>query len=185
MSFLRADLLERRRIAVTSSVGAELTQSLAALGAELELLSIDQLPPEEERVGEWARGRRPLHALVHSAAAAFGAGGEPGLLAALGEAWTAVREVAVGALIESGEPAKLVLLAPPRAAGPFAGAACDGLENLVRTLSVEWARYALTAVLVAPGAGAQPADIAALVAFLVSEAGEYLSGCRLELGGAS
>jgi NAD(P)-dependent dehydrogenase (short-subunit alcohol dehydrogenase family) len=75
-----------------------------------------------------------------------------------------------------------VLIGPPAQAGPRAQSAQAGLENLARTLSVEWARYGVSAVMMAPGVGATETDLSTLVAFLVSEAGEYLSGCRLELG---
>ena len=55
------------------------------------------------------------------------------------------------------------------------------LENLSRTLSVEWARYEVTVVTVALGAGTTTDQVAELVSYLCSEAGAYLSGCRLEL----
>ena len=47
-----------------------------------------------------------------------------------------------------------------------------------------WARYAVTAAMVAPGLHTAEEEISELVCFLVSPAGEYLSGCRLELGAA-
>jgi NAD(P)-dependent dehydrogenase (short-subunit alcohol dehydrogenase family) len=75
-----------------------------------------------------------------------------------------------------------VLLAPRPEAGPLAEAARAGLENLIRTVSVEWARYGVTAVMLAPGQDTLEADIGAVAAFLVSEAGGYFSGCRLTLG---
>jgi NAD(P)-dependent dehydrogenase (short-subunit alcohol dehydrogenase family) len=179
---LRADLLKGKRIAVSGELDEEVSHALVDRGAGLEVLGDDELPAEEERVGEWARARAPLDAHVHGAGSAFGSGGQSGLLGALDGAWAAVREVAVGALIGSEAPAKIVLLGPRPDAGPLAEAARAGLENLARTLSVEWARYGVTAVMLAPGRGAQAADIGTAVAFLVSEAGGYLSGCRLELG---
>ena len=51
----------------------------------------------------------------------------------------ATRAVATGALIPAGA-GKCVLIAPRPDRGPFAGAARAALENLARTLSVEWAR---------------------------------------------
>jgi hypothetical protein len=178
---LRADLLMGRRIAIGGQTGAELTRVLTDLGAELAPLPAEGLAEEEERVGEWARERMPLHALVF--AAAFG-GGDAALVTALDQTWAAVREVAVGALIEAEHPGKIVLIAPRPDGGALAAAAVAGLESLARTLSVEWARYQVSAVMVAPGTGATAADLATLICFLVSEAGEYLSGCRLELGPA-
>lgn len=177
---LRADLLKGRRIAVGGDAAEPLSRPLAAVGAELELLPGQGVGEEEERVGEWARGRVPLHALVY--APGFDAGGDAALVTALDQTWAAVREVAVGALIEAEHPGKIVLIAPRPDAGALAAAAAAGLENLARTLSVEWARYQVSAVMVAPGSGASALDLATLICFLVSEAGEYLSGCRLELG---
>jgi NAD(P)-dependent dehydrogenase (short-subunit alcohol dehydrogenase family) len=182
MSLLRGNLLGGTRVAVGGSVAQEVSDQLVALGAELELLDAEALADDEERVGEWARARAPLHAVIYFAARRFGEGGEEALSATLEDAWAAVREVAVGALIEAERPGKVVLVGPPPDAGPLAGAVGSALENLVRTLSVEWARYQLTAVMVAPGRAVSDAELATLVCFILSEGGGYLSGCRLELG---
>jgi hypothetical protein len=184
MSLLRAELLQDRRIALAGNPAEPLSDALAALGAQIVPVPLEGLGEDEERVGEWARRQAPLHALVYLASATFGTGGEQALRATLDEAWAAVREVAVGALIEADAPGKLVLVGPARDAGPLAGAAGAGLENLARTLSVEWARHQLTAVMVAPEDTTGEA-LSTLVAFLVSEAGGYLSGCRVELGAVS
>jgi hypothetical protein len=181
---LRANLLEARRVALAGGVGEGIRRGLADLGATLEVVPVGELSGEEERVGDWGRAHVPLHALVYSAAERFGAGGKSALLSALDEAWTAVREIAVGALIEAEHAGKVVLVGPPADAGPLAEAARAGLENLARTLSVEWARYRVSAVVVAPGPSTTESELATLVGFLVSEAGEYLSGCRIELGSA-
>jgi NAD(P)-dependent dehydrogenase (short-subunit alcohol dehydrogenase family) len=181
MSLLRADLLQDRRIALAGEPVRELSEALVGLGAEVVGVPLDGLGEEEERVGEWARGQQPLTGLVYQSAATFGPGGDAALQATLDEAWAAVREVAVGALIGAESPGKVVLLAP--GAGPLAEAVAAGLESLARTLSVEWARHQVTAVLVAPGR-ASASELATLVAFLVSEAGAYLSGCRVELAAA-
>ena len=66
-----------------------------------------------------------------------------------------------------------------------AGAACAGLENLARTLSIEWARYAITLVTIAPGAQTSAGEVAAVTAFLASPAGAYYSGCLFDLRGAA
>lgn len=184
MSLLRADLLRDTRIALAGNPAQPLSDALLALGAEIVPLPLDGLGEDEERVGEWARGEAPLHSLVYLSTATFGTGGEDALRATLDEAWAAVREVAVGALIEAGAPGKLVLVAPGKTAGPLASAAAAGLENLARTLSVEWARHQLTALMVAPGETPE-AELSTLIAFLISEAGGYLSGCRIELGALS
>jgi NAD(P)-dependent dehydrogenase (short-subunit alcohol dehydrogenase family) len=124
----------------------------------------------------------PLHALVFDAGASFGSGGEAGLRAALELAWLSARAVATGALIEADGPGKLVFVAPRPDAGPHAQAARAALENLARTLSVEWARFTVTAVTIAPGPATTEHELAQLVGFLVSDAGAYLSGCRFDLG---
>ena len=181
MSLLRADLLQGRRIALAGDPAEALGDELVGLGAEVVRLPLQGLGEDEERVGEWASGQAPLSALVYRAGARFGQGGEEALRATLDEAWATVREVAVGALIEADGPGKIVLIAPRAGAGPLARAAAAGLENLARSLSVEWARHQVTAVMVAPGEGTET-ELATLVAFLASEGGGYLSGCRVELG---
>jgi NAD(P)-dependent dehydrogenase (short-subunit alcohol dehydrogenase family) len=92
-----------------------------------------------------------------------------------------VRAVAVGALVEAGAGGKIVLIAPPAGAGPLAEAAGAALENLARTLAVEWARYSVTAAAVVPSVGVDTERLAELVSFLVSSAGDYFSGCRFDL----
>jgi NAD(P)-dependent dehydrogenase (short-subunit alcohol dehydrogenase family) len=74
------------------------------------------------------------------------------------------------------------MVAPRPDAGRHATAARAGLENLARTLSVEWARYGITAVAIWPGRHTTDAELAQLTCFLVSPAGGYFSGCRWELG---
>ena len=63
-----------------------------------------------------------------------------------------------------------------------AEAARAALENLARTLSAEWARYGITVTAIAPGRSTTDDEVASLVAFLTSVAGDYYSGCRFELG---
>lgn len=182
MPLLREKLLAGRRIVLGGAVATLLADALRELGAELEQMTDAQLPADEDHVGDWARARAPLHALVWGGAGAFGSGGERGLNATLEQAWAAVREVALGAMIPAESPAKLLLIAPPRGAGALEGAARAGLENLVRTLSVEWARYGVTSVLIAPGSATTDEELAQLACFIVSEGGAYLSGCRLDVG---
>jgi NAD(P)-dependent dehydrogenase (short-subunit alcohol dehydrogenase family) len=181
MPVLRHELLAGRRI-VAAGAATILTDALRELGANVESLDVAQLPAAEDRVGEWAQAKAPLDALLYCSAPRFGTGGKASLDAMLEEAWTTVREVATGALIDAASPGKLLLIAPRPDAGPLAGAARAGLENLVRTLSVEWARYGLTAVLIAPGDHATDQQVTELACFVLSDAGDYLSGCRLEVG---
>ena len=103
--------------------------------------------------------------------------------ATLDGAWDAIRPVATETMIPAGG-GRIVLLAPPPG-GPAAAAARAGLENLARTLSVEWARFQVRPVAILPGAATGAAEVAELVAFLASRAGEYYSGCAFELGAAS
>jgi NAD(P)-dependent dehydrogenase (short-subunit alcohol dehydrogenase family) len=182
MTVLRDQLLAGRAIAL-GGVSDHLHQRLESLGAQIEALpAADELPADEERVGEWARSRAPLQALVYDSSGAFASGGEAALQSALERAWCVVREVATGALIPSEGPGQVLLIGPVPDAGALSGAARAALENLARTLSVEWARYQVTAVMIAPGTGTTEEELAELVCFLVSEAGGYFSGCRIDLG---
>src|SRR5436309_11697790 len=126
MAILREDLLVGRTVVLTGDRSA-LRDELASLGATVL-----------ESAG--AAGDA-ADAIVHDVGAAF-AGGADALLRSLEQAWVAVAEVANGALIASGRGGKIVLIAPRADAGEFAAAARAALQNLARTLSVEWARYA-------------------------------------------
>jgi hypothetical protein len=181
MSLLRSELLEGHAVALAGPAKEGIGAALENLGARVETLE-GQDRPEEDDVGSWARERAPLRAVVYDARAPFGEGGPEALTRTLHDAWLAVREVAVGALIESTEPGKVVLIGPLPDAGSHARAAAAALENLARTLSVEWARYGITTVMVAPRPGLEESRLAELVNFLCSEAADYVSGCRLELG---
>jgi NAD(P)-dependent dehydrogenase (short-subunit alcohol dehydrogenase family) len=179
MTILREELLAGRAIALAGGAAETTADTLAALGARIE--RFDPLE-DEEAAAQWAREHAPLDALVYDAGGAFGAGEGDGLRAAIDTSWAAVRALATGALVEQERPGKVVLVAPRADAGRFAPAARAALENLARTLSIEWARYGITAVAIAPGPATSEDELAQLVAFLVSPAGEYYSGCRFELG---
>jgi NAD(P)-dependent dehydrogenase (short-subunit alcohol dehydrogenase family) len=83
----------------------------------------------------------------------------------------------------------VLYIAPPAGHGQSDGAALHaaaaraGLENLARTLSIEWARHGVTPVAIAPGPDSSAGEVAALVAYLASPAGSYFSGCLLDLRG--
>jgi NAD(P)-dependent dehydrogenase (short-subunit alcohol dehydrogenase family) len=178
----RADLLRSRSVVLAGGPEPALAAALAALGAEVRWLDAsDEDGLDEDRALASARAFAPIDALVYDAGPSFGGGGEPGLGAALERGWIAVRAAVAGGMIER-PGGKLVLLGPRPHAGEHAAAAAAALENLARTLSVEWARYGITATMIAPGAETSLDDVAGLVAFLVSVAGDYFSGCRFELG---
>jgi NAD(P)-dependent dehydrogenase (short-subunit alcohol dehydrogenase family) len=118
--------------------------------------------------------------LVVDGAALFASGG---LGACLAGAWEATRTVINGVLLPAARGGRIVYLAPAPGAGEQAEAARAGLENLARTLSVEWARHAITVVTIALGDTTAPGEVAALTAYLASSAGAYFSGCLLDLRG--
>jgi hypothetical protein len=168
MTLLRPGLLEGRSVVLAGEVPTSLGDQLSSLGATVTAYH-DEM--DEERALEWAREVAPVNAVVCSSC---------GELEALENAWTAIRAVAVGALIPAGA-GTVVLIAPRPDELAHAGAVRAALENLARTLSVEWARYGITASAVWPGAGTAEGDLATLVAYLCSRAGDYFSGCRFEL----
>jgi hypothetical protein len=165
MTLMRPDLLINRTILLAGAAQPGLAEQLAALGAFVQR-------PGDEPTGA------PAYALVYDAAGAFERGGVP---AALDGAWHALHGIA-GTLIEQRRGAKIILIGPRPNTGPFAAAARDALENLARTLSVEWARYAITATMIAPGSETTEEDLAELIGYLISRAGDYFSGCRFSLG---
>jgi NAD(P)-dependent dehydrogenase (short-subunit alcohol dehydrogenase family) len=132
--------------------------------------------------------------------ALFARAGEDGdvrqaLRVCLAASWQITRAVAEHAFLAGGRGGRIVYVTPSAGARRSAGvehadAARAGLENLARTLSIEWARHGITAVAITPGAnGADPfaraGEVAALTAYLASPAGAYFSGCLLDLRGPS
>ncbi len=178
MTMLREGLLDGRGVALAGGVPVAVRDALVALGA-----AVKELDPgvEEEAAKSWAEGVGPLYGLVYDAGPEFADGGQEPLRGSMEAAWVAVRGVATGALIPAGA-GKVVLIAPRPDAGSFASAARAALENLARTLSVEWARYGVGAVAIAPGARTTDDELAELICFLVSYAGEYFTGCVFDLG---
>jgi NAD(P)-dependent dehydrogenase (short-subunit alcohol dehydrogenase family) len=184
----RAGLLDGRRMAVAGPAAgdapaAEIDRAvcdrLRALGARLDAVDPGTLSDEAATAG-WAEARAPLDGLVFLGAEPFGAGGADRLQATLEAAWRAVHGTQPH--LSGCGGGRLVFVAPRTGSGHHDEAAQAGLENLARTLSVEWARFGVTAVAVAPGPATAPAEVADLVAYLLSDAGGYLSGCRFSLG---
>jgi NAD(P)-dependent dehydrogenase (short-subunit alcohol dehydrogenase family) len=110
-------------------------------------------------------------------------GARVALRTCLDAAWNVTRAVANLAFLRAQQGGRVLYLAPAPDAGEHADAARAGLENLGRTLSIEWARHGITAVTVAPGVQTSAGEVAAVVAYLASPAGAYFSGCLLDLRG--
>ena len=122
---------------------------------------------------------------AEAAGAGEPAGARAALHGSLDLAWNVTRALANGTFLQGGRGGRIVYLTPAREHGEHAEAARAGLENLARTLSIEWARHRVTAVAIAP-AGVDDAaarEVGALVAYLASPAGAYFSGCLLDLAG--
>ena len=172
---LRAGLLEGIVVA-TAGGAAHVAAACAALGASTVVIEGDL--GDEQAVTAAAAALGPVGTLVCDAAAPFAAagGGVEGLGGGLDAAWIATRAVANAAWIPGGG-GKLVLLGPRPRDGAHAGALGAALENTARTLSVEWARYAIRTTAILPGDATSDDNVATLVAYLASPAGDYFSGC--------
>jgi NAD(P)-dependent dehydrogenase (short-subunit alcohol dehydrogenase family) len=103
----------------------------------------------------------------------------------LAAAWNVTRAVLNHAFLPAQRGGRIVYVTPAAHAGEHASAARAGLENLARTLSVEWARHDVNVIALAPGPATPAAEVAALAAYLASPAGAYFSGCLLDLSGAA
>jgi citronellol/citronellal dehydrogenase len=199
---LRPGLLERTRILVAgppSSPPPGYGEATATACASLGALVVACRPAaagalglgEEAMEAAVAESLLPcdgaVELVVVDAAALFAAEEEgeesmDPLARSLQGTWAFLRVLGGRTLVE-GDGGRIVLIAPPPGAGEHAPAARRALENLARTLSVEWARHRITAVAVAPGDRTGAGEVASLVAYLASPAGAYFSGCLLELGG--
>jgi NAD(P)-dependent dehydrogenase (short-subunit alcohol dehydrogenase family) len=177
---LRAGLLEGR-VVLFAGGGAPLAAACAALGAATPALAADLL--DEEAVTAAAAALERVDVLVCDAATPFAdaGGGVEGLRVALDGAWCATRTVADRHL-RGAAGGKVVLVGPRPRDGAHAGALGAALESTARTLAVEWARFGVLATAVLPGDACADADVAVLVAFLASRAGDYATGCAFRLG---
>jgi hypothetical protein len=136
--------------------------------------------------------RAQLTALGASLLPAGGEGAPDALVCTVGslpdldDTWPVIQAAAAERFIPAGDPpegvTRKVLLIGPRPGGHDAEPVRAALENLARTLSVEWARFGIVVAMIAPGTETGDEEIAALVAFLCSRAGHYYSGCRFSLG---
>lgn len=192
---LAPGLLAGQVVAVASragGVGRAAGSACGALGARVEQLGeeghrVDLLdePAVQRAIAAIAATEDGIDTVVIDAASVFAAarGGAEALNACTGAAWVVARAAATEAMIDAREGGKLVLIAPAADAGRHAGAARAGLENLARTLSVEWARYGIRTTALTPGRRTRADELAALVAYLASPAGDYFSGCVLAMEG--
>jgi NAD(P)-dependent dehydrogenase (short-subunit alcohol dehydrogenase family) len=185
---------EAKEAADGAGTGAAVAAACEALGATLSACEPD--PVEEtaldRAVAEVVARAGKIDLLAVDSAGLFAAclardgDGDAALRACMDASWNATRAVVNGAFL-AGDPGpaggRIVYLAPPPDAGEYADAARAGLENLARTLSVEWARHGITTATIALGAGSHAEEAAALVAYLASPAGAYFSGCLLDLRG--
>jgi NAD(P)-dependent dehydrogenase (short-subunit alcohol dehydrogenase family) len=124
--------------------------------------------------------------LAVDGASLFAAGEHDALVDSLEASWNVTRALvnrAFMADVPSPPARRIVYIAPAADGRQHADAARAGLENLARTLSIEWARHAITLVAIAPGPNTPAEAIATLVAYLASPAGAYFSGCVLDLRG--
>jgi NAD(P)-dependent dehydrogenase (short-subunit alcohol dehydrogenase family) len=208
---LRAGVLEDVGVLVAGTPGerdassrptfaSHVASASAALGARVHSWSA--------AAGEGAEARVPdgVEVLVVDGAALFDAGAlatparsfdppagreevaRASLRECLDGAWQASQTVANAAFIAAQRRGRIIYVAPACArdqnvASTLADAARAGLENLARTLSIEWARYEITTATIAPGASTSGEEVAALCAYLASPAGAYFSGCQLDLRG--
>jgi hypothetical protein len=190
---LRGGVLDGTRAVVASApgpgAGEAIEQRLAELGGRVARCELDpaaEPPAADEQAGPAVEALARLggaELLVIDGGSLFAAaGGKEALLASMQACWELTRAVAGEAML-GGEGGLVVLLAPRPGAGEHADAARAGLENLARTLSIEWARFSTRAVALAPGEETSAAELAELVAYLASPAGAYFSGCLLDLRG--
>jgi NAD(P)-dependent dehydrogenase (short-subunit alcohol dehydrogenase family) len=181
-SLLRPGLLDGRTIALGG--GGPFADGLGGLGATPATLPQTL---DEEAAATHVQGALAAHgaldALVHDLRPAFGSGGHDGLRAALDGAWVTIRAVADAAWIEPAKPGRIVLVAP-RPGSADAEGVRGAVENMARTLSIEWSRFGIRTVAITPGARTTDGELAALAAYLASPAGDYFSGARLALGEA-
>jgi len=192
LDIFRRGLLEGQAVAIVSGgpVGEAVAAACEALGAGVDRHDGD--PLDDDAAAAFAAGVIERHGgldtLVLDAASAFeaavpGAAGADALRAAADPAWAAARAAAEAAMIDAEAGGKVIVIGPAPGAGVHATATRAALENLVRTLSIEWSRHAIRTTAILPGDATSPEEVGAVVAFLASPAGDYYSGCVMDLGG--
>ena len=173
----RPGLLGGVAVALAGPARDAVAATLASLGADarpIEVASDEEAPPE-------ATGAAVLVVDTEGWFVATGASDELApLRAAADNAWIATRAVANAAWIQPKAPGgKVIFIAPRPSDGTHAEAARSALENLARTLSIEWSRYGIRTTTITPADDWTDEHLAGLVAYLVSPGGDYFSGTRL------
>ncbi len=183
--------------------GAAVARAFAELGAAVSTCvpHAEDEPAVDRAVAAALAGAGALHVLAVDGAGLFAhacgaergdgegegaVGGEAtpsALRTCMDAAWNVTRAVVNLAFLPAPAPVQRVLYLAPAPEGEHAEAVRAALENLARTLSVEWARHGIAAVTVAPAAGTSVEEVAAVAAFLASPAGAYFSGCLLDMRG--
>jgi NAD(P)-dependent dehydrogenase (short-subunit alcohol dehydrogenase family) len=183
------------RPGLLTGVAARAPEALEALGARVARcrldaggeLGLDEAAAQEKQIeAAVAESLAELDGtpgtLIVDGSAMFGPhGGRASLVRCLQACWTLTRALVAAAFLPAGE-GRIVLVGPADGA-EHSRPAVAGLENLARTLSIEWARHAITTVAIAPGAEPAAGELAALLAYLASPAGSYFSGCLMDLRG--
>ncbi len=166
-----------------SAVGAICAQ----LGARVGSLPGDGADEATTRQrAERLLGDGAVDVLVCDGQALYAAGPQPGASAVrhcADACWNALRAVATAAWIEQDRGGRVVLVAPAPDETPWAEAVRAALENVARTLSIEWARHSITLMAIAPGEHTDAHEVGELIALLSSPAGAYFSGGQLDLRG--
>lgn len=177
------DPIARAVNAGCSSLGASV-MDLPLSDGDGDLLDEDAIDVAVERL---LADSGSVEMLVVDGAGLYAAGaGRAALVESMQACWSVTRAVVNRAFMadaSSPPPRRVVFVAPAPGAGEHADAARAGLENLARTLSIEWSRHGITPVALAPGDDTAADEVAALVAYLASPAGAYFSGCLLDLRG--
>jgi NAD(P)-dependent dehydrogenase (short-subunit alcohol dehydrogenase family) len=179
-----------------NSIAAAIHRACAGLGADVRACPLPRHGSEEDIEHTVDRALGPddsVELLAVDCAGLFigeaSGDGHPerdartALIACLEATWNVTRALANRSFLPAQRGGRIVYIAPAPSAGVHADAARAGLENLARTLSIEWARHRVTAVAIAPGDHTTGDHLAALTAYLASPAGAYFSGCLLDLRG--
>lgn len=185
-ALLRPGLLQGTSLLVAgppTPLGGALAAAFSELGATVSTCLPDG--EDEAIIDQVVSGEDAVDILVVDGAGLFANGAPTALRACLDSAWNVTRAVINHAFLPAGRGGRIVYLTPTPDAGEHAMAARAGLENLARTLSVEWARHDINTIAIAPGSTTSAGELAALAAYLASPAGTYFSGCLLDLGGAA